>query len=226
MVSPLADNGDMARFIEKNPAIDRLALLIQVAEGVKYLHKDKGIVHGDLKCRNVLIMDGKLARICDFGLSTVIVKTDIITATLIRAFKSVEFAAPELFSDTAYQPSDDNAETADKQLNAMRRSKTVKSDAYAFGGMVYEAYAGEPPWGQYAAKSTLGLIEMANKIRKHVLNDERPKREVAKPHAVLLSDALWEFCNECWTFAPSSRPKCDKIHAVVHEADKRAAPPV
>lgn len=41
-----------------------------VASGLKYLHEEKKLLHGDLKSGNVLIKgDFKIAKLCDFGVS-------------------------------------------------------------------------------------------------------------------------------------------------------------
>ncbi|EJD40041.1 kinase-like protein [Auricularia subglabra TFB-10046 SS5] len=72
LVSPLVANGDMMAFIMKNPDKDRLRLVQQVAEGLEYLHQTAKLVHGDLKCSNILISDDECALVADFGLSTFI----------------------------------------------------------------------------------------------------------------------------------------------------------
>lgn len=41
-----------------------------VACGLRYLHEEKRLLHGDLKSANILIQgDFKTAKICDFGVS-------------------------------------------------------------------------------------------------------------------------------------------------------------
>jgi len=48
MVSIWMQNGNMAKFLERNPRSNRLELLIDAAQGLLYLHR-LGIVHGDVK---------------------------------------------------------------------------------------------------------------------------------------------------------------------------------
>lgn len=41
-----------------------------VASGLKYLHEEKKLLHGDLKSGNILIKgDFKVAKLCDFGVA-------------------------------------------------------------------------------------------------------------------------------------------------------------
>lgn len=51
------------------------AFVKQISEGLKYMHEEKGIVHGDLKLENVLVDDQDAENIkmilCDFGMSRV-----------------------------------------------------------------------------------------------------------------------------------------------------------
>lgn len=43
-------------------------MFLQVAEGLKTLHS-KGMVHGGLKCTNILVGEGNVAKLGDFGFS-------------------------------------------------------------------------------------------------------------------------------------------------------------
>jgi coatomer subunit beta' len=44
-------------------------IIIGICRGVHYLHKDKGIIHMDLKPGNILLDDLMVPKITDFGLS-------------------------------------------------------------------------------------------------------------------------------------------------------------
>ncbi|EJD47437.1 kinase-like protein, partial [Auricularia subglabra TFB-10046 SS5] len=124
IVSLFMRNGNLLQYLAHHPSPDRHLLVLQVADAVCYLHAFLGIVHGDLKCENVLVSDDGDALLTDFGLSTVIDKSDsdATTKTCIRQSLTVRFAAPELLKDNARSPSSRHI-----------RSKTPESDVYAFG---------------------------------------------------------------------------------------------
>ncbi|KAH8115034.1 kinase-like domain-containing protein, partial [Phellopilus nigrolimitatus] len=48
--------------------------VIGIADGLQYLHGE-GVIHSDLKAENVLISDDGLPRICDFGISRILVSS-------------------------------------------------------------------------------------------------------------------------------------------------------
>ncbi|EJD54190.1 kinase-like protein [Auricularia subglabra TFB-10046 SS5] len=187
LVSPYMKHGNMASYLEKNADADRLTLVRQVVEGLKYLHDTRGVVHGDLKCENVLITNHGEAMLSDFGLSTLVTAGSNITATEIRGRHTVRFAAPELLSDTA----------GDEQ----RRSKTKPSDVYAFGMVIYQAYTGTPPWP---------TIEHDVALIIKIIDGEVPPRQNG-----LLNDALWGICERCWRRDPHTRPPVGRIHELL-----------
>ncbi|EJD49144.1 kinase-like protein, partial [Auricularia subglabra TFB-10046 SS5] len=124
IVSLYMRDGNLMDYLKSHPGSDKKKLILQVAEAVQYLHADEGLVHGDLKCANVLISDYGDALLEDFGLSTVAEKSQAAfsTVTGIRAMNTIQFAAPELLIGEG------NAAV----------SKTRESDVYAFGMLVLE----------------------------------------------------------------------------------------
>ncbi|EJD35782.1 kinase-like protein, partial [Auricularia subglabra TFB-10046 SS5] len=102
--------------------------LLQVSDAVGYLHESLRIVHGDLKCENVLVSDDGHALLTDFGLSTFIDKpeSENTTNTLIREFNTLRFAAPEILRGAA------------RSASGRIRSKTQESDVYAFGMLILQ----------------------------------------------------------------------------------------
>ena len=67
------------------PLQTKLAILIQVAGALEYLHTHKNVVHGDLTANNVLLKEGPTgtftAKLSDFGMSRVLNERDNIMST-------------------------------------------------------------------------------------------------------------------------------------------------
>ncbi|KAF9001995.1 kinase-like domain-containing protein [Cyathus striatus] len=113
MVSPWQDNGNVLDYVQSHPTADRMCLVgfnyftayssslfeYQIwgaANGLKYLHS-RSIVHGNVKCANILVTKEGEARICDFGMSKIVeeVTEKSASATLTEA-GSARWLAPEL----------------------------------------------------------------------------------------------------------------------------------
>jgi len=108
----LHDAENLLAYSRKQPQQVRLALLVQVAQGIAYLHR-RGILHRDLKPDNILVVQGQ-TKILDFGLATAheaAADSDDLAGTL-------NYMPPEMFSG---QP-----------------NPSFASDWYAFGVIAYE----------------------------------------------------------------------------------------
>ena len=64
-------HGVARNYLKKNDYFEaKLAVIRDVASGVKYLHKHHPpVVHGDLKIDNVLVGEDEIAKVCDLGFS-------------------------------------------------------------------------------------------------------------------------------------------------------------
>ncbi|EGZ30238.1 hypothetical protein PHYSODRAFT_474694 [Phytophthora sojae] len=117
-----ARNGDLVDFLAKNN--DRALvwrLLHGAAVGLRFLHQNN-IVHGDLKCNQILVSEDLTAKLTDFGMSFVSLESRPAATT-----GAVRRKAPELLSNKATAP-------------------TFASDVYSFGMCVVEAVSGRVPW--------------------------------------------------------------------------------
>lgn len=189
LVSPYMRNGNLLEYLKSNPGRDKKKLIIQVAEGVDYLHTHARIVHGDLKCENVLISDNGNIRLADFGLSTSVEKSQstVTTMTSIRDMNTIRFAAPELLQgndDPTVQP----------------RSKTVESDVYAFGMLILQAVTELPPW---SGQNILAVMQK-------VCQGQRPPQPKSDA-LVTISHSWWDVCRNCWHTTPEGRPPMNTV---------------
>lgn len=125
------------------------AIAMQLCKGLEAIH-DKGVVHRDLKSRNIMLADrngATQAVIMDFGLARAVSSAASSASTLSESGAyaiagTPEFMAPEQF---------ENGPT------------TRATDIYALGVVLYEAVTGIPP---FSADSLLGT---AVKRGKHLV---------------------------------------------------------
>lgn len=132
-VCEYAENGTLSDFLyrKKDPK-KTWEKLFEAARGLRYLHEEHKVVHGDLKCNNILVggtrsSDDGPAKLTDFGLSfkLSLENTDLITEEV----GAIQWKAPEVIEGN------------------IRGS--FASDVYSFGMCILEAAKGGLPWGNF-----------------------------------------------------------------------------
>ncbi|KAJ8090807.1 hypothetical protein PM082_024988 [Marasmius tenuissimus] len=132
-------NGDLVNFLKRNPKCNLDRLLYQIIQGVDYLHS-QGVVHGDLKGKNVLIDENYNPRLADFGLT---IFTEATMQTTSGFGGTLRWMAPEL-------------------LSGQRRSPS--SDIYAFACVCIEVYTGSVPFSDTRAEPQV-IIQISQGTR-------------------------------------------------------------
>ncbi|KIJ35704.1 hypothetical protein M422DRAFT_180399 [Sphaerobolus stellatus SS14] len=98
IVSELCSNGDLFDYVRNVPAphLNKvLNLMLDIANGLKYLHDHKpSVIHRDCKSSNILITNRVTAKIADFGLAKVKQSTRSMVRSLVG---TVNWQAPELW---------------------------------------------------------------------------------------------------------------------------------
>ncbi|KIO30931.1 hypothetical protein M407DRAFT_222057, partial [Tulasnella calospora MUT 4182] len=133
LTSPFMENGNLAHYIETNPATERSSFLFESADAVTYLHS-KGIVHGDIKARNILISASRHAILCDFGLAK---WAHSVTGSASKGMGTVRWQSPELLKG---------------------QSRCFASDTYAFGITIAEVLSGKIPFAEFSGWTEGAII--------------------------------------------------------------------
>jgi len=133
IVTELLDQ-DLRRFIMRsrtNPKVtfrDTVSIMLDVAEGLKYLHQlREPIVHRDLACKNILLTATKRAKIADFGIA--------------KCFPGGEMDA----TSNPGTPATRAPETFGKwNFSRVKLTYGTKADIFSFGVVVLEVVVGHP----------------------------------------------------------------------------------
>ncbi|KDQ07564.1 hypothetical protein BOTBODRAFT_38648, partial [Botryobasidium botryosum FD-172 SS1] len=180
MVSPWMANGNAFDYVRNNPGADRLLLLAQAADGLKFLHDfSPAIVHGDVRGPNVLISASGTACIADFGLSHVVEEASKFSySTSWKYAGNFAWMAPELLGD-------------DPPL------RSRDTDVFSFGRMIVELTTGEQPFSYLPSPGSIVLATVTGKM---------PKKPEPGSVAHELGDEIWALAEECYRTKPRLRP--------------------
>ncbi|KAM8940395.1 platelet-derived growth factor receptor alpha [Pelodytes ibericus] len=140
VINILSDDG-----FEGLTLLDLLSITYQVARGMDFL-ASKNCVHRDLAARNVLLAQGKIVKICDFGLARDIMH-DSNYVSKGSTFLPVKWMAPESIFDNLY---------------------TTLSDVWSFGILLWEIFSlgGTPYPGMIVDASFYNKIKSGYRMAK------------------------------------------------------------
>ncbi len=132
----------------------------EISEGMAYAH-EQGVVHRDLKPDNILLQDGRIIKIADFGLARDLDKHDTVTqeGTIVG---TPRYMAPE-------------------QIKAVPSADlTPAVDVYAMGVILYRLFTGQYP---FTGKTPGEIIQKS-------LNQTPPKPSLHCPSLPSLCDKM------------------------------------
>ena len=107
MIMELAPNGDLldrVRKMKKIPEQQAAVWFSQLVNGMEYCH-DKGVVHRDLKCENLILDAENNLKVTDFGFARAGMKPKDGMVPLSETYcGSYAYAPPEILTGTPYPP--------------------------------------------------------------------------------------------------------------------------
>ncbi|KLO18177.1 kinase-like protein [Schizopora paradoxa] len=180
-VSEWMDYGVLPDYMKAFPraSAETRRVLFGVAAGLAYLHNE-GVIHADLKGRNILVSPNKQPLLADFGLSRMLVQSQVTSGSRSQA-GTVRWTAKELILDI----DDENSKC------------NMSTDIWAFGMVIYELLSGAVPYHSFKND-----FAVARAIGKGKLPENPPLDVNGDP---TLFNSLWELSASCWV-EYSSRP--------------------
>ena len=148
------ENGPVNEFLE-NFSVTwgwKIQIMQDVSLAMNFLHSHQpAIVHGDLKCQNILIGTDYHAKITDFGLAQTILNIKNTDGSHCYG-GTLEYIAPEC-------------------LTSPRREKTVKFDVYSFAISMWEIFSQERAFNNnYCDRRTIPVLVLDGQ-RPEITND-------------------------------------------------------
>ncbi|KAF8558430.1 kinase-like protein [Imleria badia] len=195
IVSPWQSD-NVLDYRHNNPDVNPLKLLSQAAKGLDYLHSQQ-VVHGHLKCVNMLVSEEGVVTLSDFGFTQVL--AEIVGKPTMIALSTtaiVRWHAPELNEGDDTTP-------------------TMASDIFAFGMSVLELLTMKLPYS-HRKKDTSVILDLSAGILP-----PWPKEPEAVPW---MSDGLWEMLNKCWKQNPEERLPAEELSPCLEQASESSSP--
>jgi len=197
LVSPYMEARNIMDYLSRQPGANRVLLLLDVVEGLDYLHRqDPPVIHGGLRGNNVLIdlRDSQpRALITDFG----------------------HGRAKETFGDECVPDSTVVPQVGSPRWMAFERivpwkygfesgieADSVASDVFELLRTFLEVLSGRPPF--YYVKSD----NYVNKFAYEWTNPDRPSEPSAP-----LSDEMWALMQRSWSQEFDKRPSLREIRS-------------
>src|SRR5262245_6676816 len=127
------------------PLEEALTVAREVADALDYAHA-RGVIHRDIKPENVRLGSGH-ALVADFGIARAIAEADVPDATGGHILGTPDYMSPEQIS-------------RDVELDG-------RTDIYSLGCLLFEALAGQPPFGGLTVRSVMlrRLVDPAPSVR-------------------------------------------------------------
>lgn len=184
LVFPWYKNGNIMKYLEGNPKVNRFDLLSDAASGLSFLH-GKRLVHGALLPSHVLVDDKGNARLATAGRSSIVPVPD----SSMAGYNPSEFVGDN--NNDEYRYSAPEVQSPE-DFGMDKILFTEGSDVYGMAMVTYEVLTGERPYNSYKGHLLLAKVQAG----------ENP----ARPPAGVIPDPVWEHLEKCWRRTPRERP--------------------
>jgi serine/threonine protein kinase len=172
----------------------KFELVNGICDGMTMLHSS-GILHLDLKPKNVLISENGVPWVTDFGLA--IVTSSLTGFGSTKGRGTLQYKAPEHFIDDSDSDSDNDSN--DNETKVSPKSTYDKpADVYSFGIMCWEIFSGDVPFAAWAGKMDIKI----NKMHGKALDGGKVKR----PPLDAIPSEMIPLIEACWAQDPATRP--------------------
>ena len=181
MIMEYMPMGSLRKKLDENGGFsdtETLCYAYEILKGLDYLHlRESPIVHGDIKCSNVLLGKNKVVKLCDFGTARALQHLTSTSASLTdNLMGTFHFLSPEVAAATEFPIG-------------------PKSDIWSLGCTVVEMLTTKPP------RSNDTKIKLPRMIK--LMTEERePTYEFTQNVSELTRRSLKEYC---FQYDPSDR---------------------
>ncbi|KAL2539203.1 LysM domain receptor-like kinase 3 [Abeliophyllum distichum] len=175
----------------------RVQIALDAARGLEYIHEHTKphYVHRDIKSSNILLDGSFRAKISDFGLAKLILRTNDVEESVTRVVGTYGYLAPEYLRDGL---------------------ATNKSDVYAFGVVLFELISGKESMTRSAERRSLvSIMVAALRNSKDTMNMSSLKDHVDPnlkdlyPHDCIFKMAM--LAKQCIDDDPVLRPDMKQV---------------
>ena len=138
MVMEFCDGGSAIDLLRSRLPLKQIAAIVgAVVRAIEFIH-DKGYIHGDIKCANILLKSPGVVKVCDFGLAS---KVRNVENPDFHALGTVDYMSPEIMPRSLAIGHEDPYQgyyMYDRKI-----------DIWAIGIVILELMIGHPPMHSY-----------------------------------------------------------------------------